>query len=69
MSFEYFGLRTCSRNLSALHAEMKGLLWTASCMRDMKISSIRFETDCSDIVDMITNPEDWPTFATEIEVF
>ncbi|KAL0686765.1 hypothetical protein Bca4012_086442 [Brassica carinata] len=26
-------------------------------------------TDCSDLVDMITNPMDWPAFATEIEVF
>ncbi|RID53270.1 hypothetical protein BRARA_G00679 [Brassica rapa] len=38
-------------------------------MRDMRIASIRFETDCSDLVDMTTNPMDWPTFATEIEVF
>ena len=37
--------------------------------RDMRITSIRFETNCSDLVDMTTNPVDWPTFATEIEVF
>lgn len=24
---------------------------------------------CSDLVGMTTNPVDWPTFATEIEVF
>nr|VDD50060.1 unnamed protein product [Brassica oleracea] len=48
---------------------MEGLLWATSCMRDMRITSIRFETDCSDLVDMSTNPMDWPTFATEIEVF
>ena len=47
----------------------KGLLWATSCMRDMRITSIRFETDCSDLVDMTTNPVDLPTFATEIEVF
>ncbi|XP_056860054.1 uncharacterized protein LOC108829850 [Raphanus sativus] len=28
---EYFGLRACNRSLSALHAEMEGLLWAASC--------------------------------------
>ncbi|RID46061.1 hypothetical protein BRARA_I02748 [Brassica rapa] len=38
-------------------------------MRDRRITSVRFETDCLDLVDMTTNPMDWPTFATEIEVF
>ena len=69
MSSEYFGLRACNRSLSALYAEMESLLWTTSCMRDMTITSIRFETDCSDLVDMTTNPVEWPTFAIEIEVF
>ena len=69
MGSEYFGLRRCSRSLSTLYAEMECLLWAASCMRDMRITSIRFETDCSDLVDMTTNPVDWPTFTTEIEVF
>ncbi|RID65048.1 hypothetical protein BRARA_D00270 [Brassica rapa] len=69
MGSEYCGLRACNRSLSALHAEMEGLLWAASCMRDRGITSIRFETDCSDLVDMTTNPMDWPAFATEIEVF
>ena len=50
-----------------MHAEMEGLLWAASCMRDRKITSVRFETDCSDLVEMTTNPMDWPAFATEIE--
>ena len=69
MGLEYFGLRVCNRNISALHAEMEGLLWTASCMRDKGITAVRFETDCMDLVDMTTNPMDWPAFATEIEVF
>ena len=37
-------------------------------MREMRISSIRFETDCSDLVDMTMNPMEWPTFTTEIEM-
>ncbi|XP_018463807.1 uncharacterized protein LOC108834986 [Raphanus sativus] len=56
-------------SLSALHAEMDGLLWAISCMRERRFTSIRFETDCSDLVDMTTNPEEWPTFATEIDMF
>ena len=69
MGVEYFGLRACNRSLSALHAEMEGLLWAAACMRDKRITSIRFETDCSDLVDMTTNPMDWPAFAAGIEEF
>ena len=38
-------------------------------MKDKGITAVRFETDCMDLVDMITNPMDWPAFATEIEVF
>ena len=38
-------------------------------MRDMRITSVRFETNCSDLVDMTTNPADWPTFMTKIEMF
>ncbi|WZZ17146.1 hypothetical protein YC2023_110235 [Brassica napus] len=48
---------------------MEGLLWAISCMRTMRMPSIRFETDCSDLVDMTTNPVEWPTFAIEIEMF
>ena len=52
-----------------MHAEIQGLLWAVSCMRDKRITSIRFETDCSNLVDMTTNPMDWPAFTLEIEVF
>lgn len=66
---EYFGLQTCTRRLSAVHVKMEGLIWAALCMRNMRITSIRFETDCLDLVDMTTNLTDWPSFATEIEMF
>lgn len=48
---------------------MESLLWAASCMRNIRITSIRFETDCSDLVDMTENPMDWPKFTAEIEAF
>lgn len=38
-------------------------------MIDIRISSIRFETYFSDLVDMTMNPIDWPVCALEIEVF
>ncbi|KAL0690971.1 hypothetical protein Bca4012_090650 [Brassica carinata] len=69
MGLEYFGLRACYRSLSALHAEMEGLLWAASCMRDKRITLVQFDMDCSDIVDMTINPMEGPSFTTEIDVF
>ncbi|XP_056866982.1 uncharacterized protein LOC130512731 [Raphanus sativus] len=69
MDREHFGLRACHRSLSALHAEMEGLLWAATCLRDMRMRSVRFETDCRDLVEMMANPTDWPAFATNIEEF
>ena len=69
MGSEVFGMRACSRSLSALYAEMEGLLWATSCLRDMRIASVRLETDCSDLVDMTKNPMEWPTFTAEIEVY
>ncbi|KAL0787169.1 hypothetical protein Bca101_003415 [Brassica carinata] len=59
MDYEYFGLQACIRNLLDLHVEMEGLFWTASYIRDRRITSIRFETNCSDLVDMTTNPVNW----------
>lgn len=38
-----------SKNLSILHAEMKCLLWSASYIKDQRITSICLETDCSDL--------------------
>ena len=70
MGFDFFFvLLACDRSLSALHAEIESLFWAASCMKDRRITMIYFETDCSDLVDMTTNPRDWSIFATEIEMF
>ena len=62
MGFGSFGLCVCYRSLSVLHAAMEGLLCAASCIRDMRIPSIRFESDCSDLLDMTTGPMDWLSF-------
>ena len=64
MGTESLGLRACNRSLSALHAEIEGLLWVASCMKDRRITLICFETDCLDLLDMATNPMDSPHFAS-----
>ena len=69
MGIELSGLHVYNISLSALHDKMEGLIRAASCMRDMRISSIWFETDCSYLVDMSTNSMDWPVFASKIDAF
>lgn len=52
MGYESFGLRAYIRNLSILHVVMESLLWATSGMRDRRITSIHFKTDCSDLMNM-----------------
>ncbi|KAF8082046.1 hypothetical protein N665_0851s0015 [Sinapis alba] len=37
-------------------------------MRKKRITSIRFETDYSELVDIATNPLDWPVFTVDIKI-
>ena len=58
MGIERFRLQGYRKSLSALHAEMEGLIWAMSCLRELQYTVIYIETDCSDLVDMIANPTD-----------
>ncbi|XP_018463519.1 uncharacterized protein LOC108834691 [Raphanus sativus] len=69
MGVERFGLQGCRKSLSSLHAEMEGLIWAMSCLREFSCDVIHMETDCSDLVDMIANPTDWPAFNSELVSF
>ena len=69
MGVERFGLQWCRKSLSALHAEMEGFIWTMSCLRELHFTAVQMETDCSELVDMIANPFDWPAFASELVSF
>ena len=59
----------CRRSLSALHAELDGLLWAMSCLSDRNIFSVKFETDCADLIMMVDDPLDWPAFRSEMQHF
>ena len=69
MGVERFGLQGCRKSLSALHAEMEELIWAMSCLRKFHCTAIHIETDCSDLVDMLDSPADWPAFAFELVSF
>ncbi|CAA7017704.1 unnamed protein product [Microthlaspi erraticum] len=63
------GLGTCNlwRGVSSLQTEVEALLWAMQCMlRHNKLVMV-FETDCSDVVHMVSKPEEWPVFAVLLE--
>lgn len=62
------GQQACRRrSLSALHVEVDGLIWAMSCLREREIKTIRIETDCSNLINIMEEPLDWSAFKTEIE--
>ena len=45
-------------SLSPLHAEMKALLWTMKCMRNLRLFQVTFAMDYSQLVKMVSEPEE-----------
>ncbi|XP_033135982.1 uncharacterized protein LOC103841762 [Brassica rapa] len=58
------GARNVRATLTPLHAEMEVLLWAMECMRNLRQFQVTFATDCSQLVKMVSEPEEWPAFAS-----
>ena len=52
------GARNVRASLSPLHAEMEALLWAMECMRNLRQFQVMFATDCSQLVKMVSKPEE-----------
>jgi len=65
----HLGLKGSRRSLSPLHAELETLLWSMKCLVAIPMTSILILTDCSDLLEMTSNPEEWPTFSAELRDF
>ncbi|XP_024004414.1 uncharacterized protein LOC112081865 [Eutrema salsugineum] len=63
------GLRSSSRSLSPLHAELDSLLWAMKCILSANIQCETFAMDCLDLLAMTDSPAEWPTFAAELGDF
>ncbi|CAA7017917.1 unnamed protein product [Microthlaspi erraticum] len=48
------------RGISALKTELEALIWAMQCMVRHNKLMTPFETDCSDLVKMVTTPEECP---------
>lgn len=52
------GAMNLRRSLSALHAECEALIWAMECMNTLDFSDIVFATDCSQLVKMMSSPDE-----------
>ena len=63
---QLMGTRNFTRYESALHSEVEALRWAMENMLQHSPCQ-RFGTDCKELIAMIKEPQEWPSFATELE--
>ena len=61
------GARNIRASQSPLHSEIKALIWAMKCMRNLRQFNVTFATDCSQLVKIVSEPEEWPVFASYLE--
>ncbi|CAA7051624.1 unnamed protein product [Microthlaspi erraticum] len=55
------------KGISPLQTELEALIWAIQCMLRQSKLVMGFETDCSDVVKMVSKPEEWPAFTILLE--
>ena len=60
------GAITVRASLSPL-AEIDALIWVMECMRNLHQFQVMFATDCSQLVKMVSEPEEWSAFEVYLE--
>ena len=61
------GSKNTRASQSPLHTEIEALIWAMECMRNLRQSCVTFATDCAQLVKMVSEPEEWPAFASYLE--
>ncbi|XP_056842959.1 uncharacterized protein LOC130495566 [Raphanus sativus] len=61
------GARNTRASLSPLHSEIEALIWAMECMRNLRQYNVTFATDCSQVVKIVSEPDEWPAFASYLE--
>ena len=61
------GVRNVRASLFPLHAEMEALLWAMECVKNLRQLQVMLATDCSQLVNMVSEPEEWLAFANYLE--
>ncbi|KAL0716162.1 hypothetical protein Bca4012_065484 [Brassica carinata] len=61
------GARNTRASQSPLHSEIEAFIWAMECMKNLRQFHVTFATDCTQLVKMVSEPEEWPAFATYLE--
>ena len=61
------GTRNVRACLSPLHAEMETLIRAMESMKNLRQFRVTFAMDCSQLVKMVSEPEEWPAFESYLE--
>ena len=64
---QLLGTRNLQRRETSLHSELEALKWAMESMLQHSTYQ-RFGTDCKDLIAMVSDPQAWPNFSTELEV-
>ena len=62
-----FGAQGESAAASPLHAEAEGLIWAMQELLKSRITEVRFESDCEQLVKLLQQEEDLPALASELD--
>ena len=54
-------------SLSPLHSEVEALIWAMKFMKNLRQFQVTFATDYSQLVKMVLEPEELPTFVSYLE--
>ena len=61
------GARNVRACLSPLHSEVEALIWAMECMKNLRQFQVTFATDCSQLMKIVSEPEEWPAFESHLE--
>ncbi|CAA7025563.1 unnamed protein product [Microthlaspi erraticum] len=61
------GATNLRRGLSPLQTELEALVWAMQSMLVHNKRRINFQTDCTELVKMVSKPEAWPAFEILLE--
>ena len=45
----------------------EALIWAMECMKNLRQFQVTFSTNCSQLVKMVSKPEEWPAFESYLE--
>ena len=61
------GVRNTRASLSPLHTELKAFIWALESMKNLWQFHVTFATYCSQMVKMVYEPAEWPTYESYLE--